>query len=326
MQPRAYSFVLLSLLLAAPLHAAENTVLPPMLPGDTGTSALEKQAPSAGDSNDPFQGTTLPAEMPVADAGDVKNFDFPALPPQANIVKSAQKIAKPDMGTEEVWKKEIQQAIQHKTEGEVPAIQSLRYNRQMALLSQSTGWHAQDVVVNPQNNQFTGRLVSPGQPDVMFRGLYQAQRLMPVLKERLARGTVITQSDIEMRPIAERRIRPDTYILAADQLFGKALNRAVAPGQPLRKRDVLLPVAVLAKSEISMIYQTDSLAVTDLGIAQESGSIGDVIRVKNTKSGTLLRALVEGPQRVRVNYIDAGAKPVNQPIVAQAGGNHALNN
>jgi flagella basal body P-ring formation protein FlgA len=54
-------------------------------------------------------------------------------------------------------------------------------------------------------------------------------------------------------------------------------------------------------SAITLVFETGSLRVETLGVAEEGGKIGEIIQVKNPTSGKMLRGVVLDGRNVRVN-------------------------
>lgn len=309
---------------------ASEIILPAMLPGDTVTPEdLNQLAPSAGaekknsvnDNGDIFEGSGLPEPLLMASADSHAVFEFPKLPKELAekpVKHSKKEASKPTRTGEERWLESMRKALIAKGAGEKIALDGVRYGRNISEARDNPAqWQVQDVVFEKRSSRFSGKLVAAGKPEITFRGRYGAMRMVPVLISYLKKGSIIRESDISMKPVLAMRVREGVSITDPEMLIGKTLKRVVAMGQPLRAHDLILPIAVSANSEVEMRYSGEALNVTDLGIAMEKGTIGEIIRVKNSRSGTVLRARVEAPNRVIVNYFDS-------PLAATAGEPHAI--
>lgn len=264
-------------------------------------NAAEKELPATlPDTADSLSSLddAFPQEFQLASNEDSAVFEFPQMPMPAEVKKPVV--------TADNWEEQIRSALVAKGAGDKIAIDGIRYGRNVkdALLD-AASWQAQDIVFDEKTSRFSGKLVAEGQPAITFRGRYGAMQMVPVFTKRMEKNTIITESDIVIKPILAMRVRNSRTLQKPEQIIGKTLKRGMASGQPIRSNDLTEQLAVLANSEVEMFYSGKGIAVTDRGIAMEKGAIGDVIRVRNIKSGTVLRARVDAPNRVLVNYFDA---------------------
>ena len=123
---------------------------------------------------------------------------------------------------------------------------------------------------------------------------------LPVLRSRLRTDDVIEERDIDW---IESRVDalPRDAIRDARELVGKSLTRVVRPGKPILPSDVGEPTVVLRGSVVAMHYISRQMHLVASGRAQESGAMGDVIRVRNVHSRLTIDAVVTGANRVEVH-------------------------
>ena len=130
-------------------------------------------------------------------------------------------------------------------------------------------------------------------------GLMQEMLELPVLAHRLPAGTVLQPGDLKIARLNAGTLRDETVRHIADAM-GLALKRGAGAGQMLTTADLVRPALVRKGARVAMELSSPGLAVTSLGVAQESGSAGDRIRVLNPTSRAVLEVEVVGPDRVRV--------------------------
>lgn len=118
----------------------------------------------------------------------------------------------------------------------------------------------------------------------------------PVLVSPLARGEIVAAENIDWIETADAR--PDALGDAGD-LVGMEARRSLAAGAPLRKSDVAAPVLVKKGALVTMTYVAAGLALSEQGIAQAAGGMGEVVEVKNVKSDRVIRAVIDGRGRVK---------------------------
>jgi flagella basal body P-ring formation protein FlgA len=130
---------------------------------------------------------------------------------------------------------------------------------------------------------------------------------IPVLARLLPVRQPIEAGDIKM--ITTRLPRDAANIArTASQLIGQALRHVVPAGAPMPLSELTTPTAVLANASVEMDLETGGLHLAGRGIAEQSGAVGDMIRVRNPSSLAVMMAEVTGHDRVRVD-------PDSQPIV-----------
>lgn len=302
--------IVLGFLLLIGTAMAADEPLPPVLPGDEGASPEAAQA-------DIFEFPELPAENEAsADTPKTATFATPARTKTKKIA-ALPKEAKSAITTR--VEEAVVQSLTHKGAGESILVTGMRFSRELSafLPKEDETLNVQDISFDAKSGKFSGKIASPGQADLLFRGQYYAMREIPVLTRRMKRGDVIGEADIGMRPVPEKRLRPDGYMLAKEQLIGQTLRRALAPSHPVRRADISLPVAVEAGQEVNMLFRSGAMQLSDRGVVLDKGSVGDVIRVKNARSNQIVRARIETPEQVLVNYLD---QPVPASGIAQSGG------
>lgn len=104
-------------------------------------------------------------------------------------------------------------------------------------------------------------------------------------------GDVIRQEDIVAQPVP--RPLPEA-IFAEQPIVGQQIKRRVPADRPLTEPDVGPRIAVLASAPVTVLWSSGALHMEMQGRAEESGAIGDEIRVLNPQSGQTIRGVVTG--------------------------------
>lgn len=86
-------------------------------------------------------------------------------------------------------------------------------------------------------------------------------------------------------------------------LEGRVARRTLVPGQPITKDAVRAIHVVMQGQRVAIRFQSQSISIVMTGAAVQPGSVGDVISVRNTDTGRLVRARI----------IDAGTLTVVGP-------------
>ena len=173
----------------------------------------------------------------------------------------------------------------------VPQVGALQYNR-------ATGDFSALITISGDRTPAQSLRVS---------GNVAETATIPVLARLLPVREPIGAGDIKM--ITTRLPRDSANIARnASQLIGQALRHVVPAGAPMPLSELTTPTAVLANASVEMDLETGGLHLAGRGIAEQSGAVGDMIRVRNPSSLAVMMAEVTGHDRVRVD-------PDSQPIV-----------
>jgi flagella basal body P-ring formation protein FlgA len=143
------------------------------------------------------------------------------------------------------------------------------------------------------------RLLTAGTP--LRRGDVQMIRQIqvPVASRDLPRGQVLDKSDITWVSMEDSDVVANT-VTEESELLGRATKHPIRAGASMRTYDIARPVAVERGKLVTILWSTASMNLTAQGQALETGGVGDVIRVNNTKSKTTLTVEVIDAQTVRI--------------------------
>jgi flagella basal body P-ring formation protein FlgA len=141
--------------------------------------------------------------------------------------------------------------------------------------------------------------VASSADNIKVSGRAQAVEAIPVLKNRIASGQVISRGDIEWLQVPANRYGAG-YIDRIEELVGQTPRRALAAGMPIRNADIGKPEAISKNGLVTMVAQAPGLTITTTGRAMENGSIGDVVQVMNLQSKRTVQATVTGINLVQV--------------------------
>jgi flagella basal body P-ring formation protein FlgA len=129
---------------------------------------------------------------------------------------------------------------------------------------------------------------------------------VPVLKNRVQGTDVIAESDIDWVKTPARTLRRNTVADARD-LVGKSPRHVISPGRPIRLDEIAGASIVNKGTQVTLLYKTHNIEIKTFGEALEPGAKGDVIRVRNSASKTVIQGTVESAGHVRVASPDSDA-------------------
>lgn len=119
-----------------------------------------------------------------------------------------------------------------------------------------------------------------------------------VAARNLSRGAIIGQQDLAPVYIDENT-NLTTAVSDPNILVGSRLKREVKAGDQIRANAFCV---VCKNDKINIVAKNKALQIKLAGIALEDGTVNDSIRVKNTKSGKVISAVVVGPSEVQVVF------------------------
>ncbi|MEL6213631.1 MAG: flagellar basal body P-ring formation chaperone FlgA, partial [Pseudomonadota bacterium] len=118
------------------------------------------------------------------------------------------------------------------------------------------------------------------------------------LTRSIARGDIIAESDIVY---VERNDLPAlSFVTNAGDVIGKVAMRPLRANTPLRANAVKAPQLVKKGALVTVRYKMSGLQVSHHGVARQSGALGDVINIMNTKSERTIKAVITGTNEARV--------------------------
>lgn len=155
----------------------------------------------------------------------------------------------------------------------------------------------------PGGRRFSAMLVAMTENTVVQR-ISAAGRVIrmievPVAVRRIRRGDVIGPDDLEWVRVHDRSV-PARAILDESELVGLTPRRFLRPGVPVLVSDLRRPILVEKNALITMVVATPAMKLTARGRALESGSKGDVIRVANLQSQTVVTGWITDDGKVVV--------------------------
>lgn len=119
-----------------------------------------------------------------------------------------------------------------------------------------------------------------------------------VVRQNITPGTVLTADilDVQRR---ERRLIRGTIVQDPALILGSKNKRSLSVGQIINLADLCL---VCRGDVVTIQVANNGLSVSATGVAQQDGSLGDSIAVRNQQSGRQIQAEVVGVNQVRVKF------------------------
>jgi flagellar basal body P-ring formation protein FlgA len=160
-----------------------------------------------------------------------------------------------------------------------------------------------DLYYDSRYKRFTATIEMPANaPDatrMRVSGRVFATVDVPVLAHSLSRNEVVAAHDLVWARMRQDTLRRD-IITDVDQIIGMEPRQSLRSGQMLSSSDLQKPVAVARGALVTMVLRYGAMSLSSQGRAIEQGSVGDVIRITNTRSNLTVEGKVEAPNMVSV--------------------------
>jgi len=126
-------------------------------------------------------------------------------------------------------------------------------------------------------------------------------RPVVVARESLERNKVLDHGDVTVTRRWVRRIDPKTAT-SLDQVLGKRLTNNVPAGGEISTYLLREPVLVKRGNVVRLHLERGPIQIATLGICEEDGTEGAIVRVKNMSSQRVIYGRVRGENYVVIDF------------------------
>lgn len=124
---------------------------------------------------------------------------------------------------------------------------------------------------------------------------------VPVLKERVLGGHVLTESDFVFKEMQQRYVS-ERHLQRIEDAVGLEAIRPQRPGVPLYLSHLQDVPAVRQNALVTLKFEMPGLSLTGSGKALESGQVGDLVQVKNIGSKKVIAGVIVAENIVDVQH------------------------
>ncbi len=129
--------------------------------------------------------------------------------------------------------------------------------------------------------------------------LAKEQLSIPVLKEKIAKGTIIKADYISLKKMDTARM-PRTVITDKSDVIGLEATRNLNIGSPIYTGYVRVSPDVHQNGDVTILYNVPGIKLSTIGKAMEDGNIGASISVMNKTSKKLIIGTIIAKNKVKV--------------------------
>ena len=119
-----------------------------------------------------------------------------------------------------------------------------------------------------------------------------------VLNNSIEKGNYIKKSDL----IFIKSPKKNIFYNSKEELIGRKVKQNLKKGQHIQPRHLFGKYSVNEGDPIVIVSRFKNAEVSTGGIAIKSGNIGDVLEVKNTRSGKVVKGILKKNKKINVFF------------------------
>ncbi len=119
-----------------------------------------------------------------------------------------------------------------------------------------------------------------------------------VLNKSIEKGNYIKKSDLTFIKSPRKNIFYNTM----DELIGRKVKQNLKKGQYIQPRHLFAKYSVNEGDPVVIASKFNNAEVSTAGIALKSGNIGDLLEVKNTRSGVIIKGILKKNKIINVFF------------------------
>ena len=118
------------------------------------------------------------------------------------------------------------------------------------------------------------------------------------LKKSVEKNDIIKLDDLETVLVEKKH--QTSFFSTKQELVGRKLKTNLKMGQKLHPRHLFERFDINNGDVISIVSNLGNVSVTVSGEAQDSGNLGDLIKVKNLKSGKIIKGYIKKDKKIKI--------------------------
>lgn len=136
---------------------------------------------------------------------------------------------------------------------------------------------------------------------VLSQAAALAQETVVVPTRVIYPGQEISLDALEVVALRRELPNPDAIVLDLEGFVGKVAKNTLLPGRMVSVAALREAYAVEAGQPVEVQFVQGALVISITGVPLQPGAVGDVVRVRNLDSGTVVSGVVMGDGTVRVS-------------------------
>jgi flagella basal body P-ring formation protein FlgA len=157
------------------------------------------------------------------------------------------------------------------------------------------------VLVNfePNYSNFKVKIIYNDNTFDEIYGIYSSLIEAPVTSRVIKAGEIISRNDITTAKVKINRLR-ENFLIESNDIIGMQAKRPLSSGILLKNSDLIRPAVIRQNDPVNIIYSSGNIKLKTTGTSIGNGAIGDMIKVKNEDTGTVLLGQIVDKNTVQV--------------------------
>ncbi len=119
-----------------------------------------------------------------------------------------------------------------------------------------------------------------------------------VLNKSIEKGNYIKKNDLTFIKSTKKNI----FYNNKEELIGRKVKQNLKKGQYIQPRHLFAKYSVNEGDPVLIVSKLKNAVVSTAGIALKSGNIGDLLEVKNTRSGLIIKGILKKNKKINVFF------------------------
>ena len=119
-----------------------------------------------------------------------------------------------------------------------------------------------------------------------------------VLNKSIEKGNYIRKGDLTFIKSPKKNV----FFNSKQELIGRKVKLNLKKGQYIQPRHLFTKYSVNEGDPVIIVSKFKNAEVSTGGIAIKSGNIGDILEVKNTRSGIIIKGILKKNKKVNVFF------------------------
>jgi flagella basal body P-ring formation protein FlgA len=113
-------------------------------------------------------------------------------------------------------------------------------------------------------------------------------------------GQEIPAQALDVVPLRRQLPNPAAFVMRPEEAIGKVARSTLLPGRMMYVSAMREPYMVETGTTARVLFVNGSLSIAMIGVALQSGAVGDIVRVRNIDSGIVFSGIVMADGTIRV--------------------------
>ena len=113
-------------------------------------------------------------------------------------------------------------------------------------------------------------------------------------------GQEVPAQALDVVPLRRQLPNPDAFVMTPEEAVGKVARSTLLPGRMVYVTALRDPYLVETGSTARVVFVNGALSIGMVGVALQSGAVGDIVRVRNIDSGVVFNGIVMADGTIRV--------------------------